>query len=63
VGSGCLGSCSEMPVVPPATVFLGDQGVGKTSIITRFMYDTFEKTYQVGVASASRPVRPFHAEA
>ena len=29
------------------TVFLGDQGVGKTSIITRFMYDTFEKNYQV----------------
>lgn len=29
------------------TVFLGDQGVGKTSIITRFMYDSFEKNYQV----------------
>ncbi len=29
------------------TVFLGDQGVGKTSVITRFMYDTFEKNYQV----------------
>lgn len=29
------------------SVFLGDQGVGKTSIITRFMYDTFEKNYQV----------------
>ena len=28
-------------------VFLGDQGVGKTSIITRFMYDSFDKTYQV----------------
>lgn len=27
-------------------VFLGDQGVGKTSIITRFMYDTFDKNYQ-----------------
>jgi GTPase SAR1 family protein len=24
-------------------VFLGDQGVGKTSIITRFMYDSFDK--------------------
>ena len=30
-------------------VFLGDQGVGKTSIITRFMYDSFDKLYQVGV--------------
>lgn len=28
-------------------VFLGDQAVGKTSIITRFMYDTFDTTYQV----------------
>lgn len=28
-------------------MFLGDQGVGKTSIITRFMYDSFEKNYQV----------------
>ncbi|ODQ83124.1 hypothetical protein BABINDRAFT_159577 [Babjeviella inositovora NRRL Y-12698] len=26
-------------------VFLGDQGVGKTSLITRFMYDTFEDQY------------------
>lgn len=28
-------------------VFLGDQSVGKTSIITRFMYDKFDDTYQV----------------
>ncbi|KAL5992398.1 hypothetical protein ACLOJK_013315 [Asimina triloba] len=28
-------------------VFLGDQSVGKTSIITRFMYDKFDATYQV----------------
>lgn len=26
-------------------VFLGDQSVGKTSLITRFMYDTFDETY------------------
>lgn len=26
-------------------VFLGDQGVGKTSLITRFMYDTFDDQY------------------
>ncbi|KAG7698017.1 hypothetical protein KL930_001679 [Ogataea haglerorum] len=26
-------------------VFLGDQGVGKTSLITRFMYDTFDAHY------------------
>ena len=28
-------------------VFLGDQSVGKTSIINRFMYDTFDPNYQV----------------
>eukprot|EP00004_Rigifila_ramosa_P013798 TRINITY_DN3085_c0_g1_i1.p1 TRINITY_DN3085_c0_g1~~TRINITY_DN3085_c0_g1_i1.p1 ORF type:complete len:207 (-),score=40.63 TRINITY_DN3085_c0_g1_i1:23-643(-) len=30
-------------------VFLGDQSVGKTSIITRFMYDSFENTYQATI--------------
>jgi len=29
-------------------VFLGDQAVGKTSIITRFMYNQFDAHYQVG---------------
>lgn len=33
---------------PSMQVFLGDQSVGKTSIITRFMYDKFDNTYQVG---------------
>lgn len=28
-------------------VFLGDESVGKTSIITRFMNDTFEPNYHV----------------
>ncbi|CAE6446054.1 unnamed protein product [Rhizoctonia solani] len=28
-----------------STVFLGDQSVGKTSVITRFVYDTFDTTY------------------
>lgn len=32
---------------PWIQVFLGDQSVGKTSIITRFMYDKFDNTYQV----------------
>jgi GTPase SAR1 family protein len=35
------------PRRPPSQVFLGDQSVGKTSIITRFMYDKFDTTYQV----------------
>ncbi|KAJ6712000.1 GTP-BINDING PROTEIN RAB6 [Salix purpurea] len=30
-------------------VFLGDQSVGKTSIITRFMYDKFDNTYQATI--------------
>ena len=30
-------------------VFLGDQSVGKTSIVTRFMYDTFDSTYQATI--------------
>eukprot|EP00929_Paragymnodinium_shiwhaense_P117205 TRINITY_DN8749_c0_g1_i1.p1 TRINITY_DN8749_c0_g1~~TRINITY_DN8749_c0_g1_i1.p1 ORF type:complete len:218 (+),score=47.48 TRINITY_DN8749_c0_g1_i1:102-755(+) len=30
-------------------VFLGEQGVGKTSVITRFMYDTFDNNYQATI--------------
>merc|ERR1712228_584189 len=30
-------------------VFLGEQAVGKTSVITRFMYDTFENNYQATI--------------
>ena len=50
--NGTAGSPS-LPNIAPLTkyklVFLGDQGVGKTSIITRFMYDTFERTYQATI--------------
>lgn len=35
-------------------VFLGDQSAGKTSIITRFMYDKFDNTYQVCVRKSQR---------
>lgn len=38
---------SITPLAKYKIVFLGDQGVGKTSIITRFMYDSFDKNYQV----------------
>merc|ERR1711976_518830 len=30
-------------------VFLGKQSVGKTSLITRFMYDSFDNTYQATI--------------
>ncbi|PBK92916.1 GTP binding protein [Armillaria gallica] len=43
---------SEFPSSPPKRtkiVLLGDQSVGKTSLITRFMYDTFDNTYQATI--------------
>jgi GTPase SAR1 family protein len=39
-------------------VFLGDQSVGKTSIITRFMYDKFDNTYQVRLPFRPAPSLP-----
>ncbi|KAH0476905.1 MAG: uncharacterized protein KVP18_003962 [Porospora cf. gigantea A] len=39
-------------------VFLGEQAVGKTSIITRFMYDTFDLNYQatIGIDFLSKTI-------
>ena len=37
------------PLTKYKLVFLGNQSVGKTSIITRFMYDTFDSTYQATI--------------
>lgn len=42
-------STAPPPVVKHKLVFLGDQSVGKTSIITRFMYDTFDRQYQATI--------------
>ena len=45
-------SASSAAVIPRSKyklVFLGDEAVGKTSIITRFMYDTFDTTYKVTI--------------
>ena len=46
------------PLAKYKLVFLGDQSVGKTSIITRFMYDKFDSTYQVCAGSTMRPGGP-----
>lgn len=49
----CTGGITLVKMAPVSAlakyklVFLGDQSVGKTSIITRFMYDKFDNTYQV----------------
>lgn len=40
---------SVPPLAKYKLVFLGDQSVGKTSIITRFMYDKFEGSYQATI--------------
>lgn len=42
-------SAAEPPSVKHKLVLLGDQSVGKTSIITRFMYDTFDAQYQATI--------------
>lgn len=51
---------ARLPSIPPLSkyklVFLGDHNVGKTSIIHRFMYDTFDTAYQVR-RRAARPLR------
>jgi Ras-related protein Rab-6A len=45
-------AASAVTIVPRSKyklVFLGDEAVGKTSIITRFMYDSFDTTYKVTI--------------
>mmetsp|Transcript_1250 Transcript_1250/g.3482 ORF Transcript_1250/g.3482 Transcript_1250/m.3482 type:complete len:223 (-) Transcript_1250:1456-2124(-) len=46
-GSGS--GASVPPLAKYKLVFLGDQSVGKTSIITRFMYDKFDNNYQATI--------------
>ncbi|TYJ52032.1 hypothetical protein B9479_007361 [Cryptococcus floricola] len=42
-------SAASTPLKKFKLVFLGEQSVGKTSLITRFMYDTFDNTYQATI--------------
>lgn len=48
-GRKALSSTSLAPLAKYKLVFLGDQSVGKTSIITRFMYDNFDRHYQATI--------------
>lgn len=49
-GSTAAASIPQIaPLAKYKLVFLGDQSVGKTSIITRFMYDQFDKSYQATI--------------
>lgn len=47
-----------LPIKKYKLVFLGEQSVGKTSLITRFMYDSFDTAYQatVGIDFLSKTV-------
>ena len=44
------------PLAKYKIVILGDQGVGKTSLLTRFMYESFEENYlsTVGIDFCSK---------
>uniref|UniRef100_A0A3B1J4C3 RAB6B, member RAS oncogene family b n=1 Tax=Astyanax mexicanus TaxID=7994 RepID=A0A3B1J4C3_ASTMX len=44
-----IGSDFGNPLRKFKLVFLGEQSVGKTSLITRFMYDSFDNTYQATI--------------
>ncbi|ORX44577.1 ras-domain-containing protein [Hesseltinella vesiculosa] len=41
---------SSHPMQKCKLVFLGDQSVGKTSLISRFIYDTFDSAYQATIS-------------
>ena len=47
--SDTLDQSSSTAPVKYKVVFLGDQSVGKTSIILRFMHDTFDPQYQATI--------------
>ncbi|KAF7311425.1 GTP-binding protein ryh1 [Mycena kentingensis (nom. inval.)] len=48
-GTPVTADFSSSPPKRTKIVLLGDQSVGKTSLITRFMYDTFDNTYQATI--------------
>ncbi|KAJ8599447.1 hypothetical protein CTAYLR_008034 [Chrysophaeum taylorii] len=56
--SSTNGGGKMTPLAKYKLVFLGDQGVGKTCIINRFVYDSFDKTYQatIGIDFLSKTI-------
>merc|ERR1712010_317760 len=48
-GGDAMATATVQPMAKYKLVFLGDQSVGKTSLITRFMYDSFDNTYQATI--------------
>ncbi|KAI4602792.1 hypothetical protein KJ359_008010 [Pestalotiopsis sp. 9143b] len=59
--AGTGGSYSN-PLKKFKLVFLGEQSVGKTSLITRFMYDSFDNMYQatIGIDFLSKASIHYH---
>ncbi|KAG5473375.1 hypothetical protein LSCM4_03438 [Leishmania orientalis] len=59
LGKATVVSASSPSTLKHKLVLLGDQSVGKTSIITRFMYDTFDQQYQptIGIDFFSKTIR------
>jgi len=49
MATAAAAAATVSPLAKYKLVFLGDQSVGKTSIITRFMYDKFDNTYQATI--------------
>ena len=49
LGTDALDQSSSTAPIKYKVVFLGNQSVGKTSIILRFMHDTFDPNYQATI--------------
>lgn len=57
-GAPSNSTAASGPLVKVKLVFLGDACVGKTSIITRFIYDSFDRQYQstIGIDFLSKTI-------
>ncbi|KAH7333826.1 GTP binding protein [Rhizoctonia solani] len=48
-GTALAADSKPVPLKRTKVVILGDQSVGKTSLLARFVYDTFDPTYQATI--------------